>query len=189
MAAEKSHHQNCNCVLNPTVGSVHQTLSEMDFERGIWNAVVYNDVKKVKEFIENGKTMDKDNTGYTALHYAARSGNEEICRMLIAGRADVNATTNGGCTSLHRASTMGHLHIVQLLLNNKANVLLQDDDGQSALHRAAGRNHFAVCRLLLDSCSDPERKQLISLQDHRSRLAVDLLPVDANNEIKKLFEI
>lgn len=185
MAAEG--HQNCKCVLNPTVGSVHQTLSEMDFERGIWNAVIYNEVKKVKEFIENGKTMDKDNTGYTALHYAARSGNEDICRMLIAGKADVNAATNGGCTSLHRAASMGHLHIVQLLLNNKANILLQDDDGQTALHRSAVKNNFSICRLLLDS--SPDRNLLISLRDHRNRLAVDLLPVDANIEIKKLFEI
>ncbi|KAL5279420.1 ANKRD39 family protein [Megaselia abdita] len=180
-------HQNCNCVLNPTVASVHQTLSEMDFERGIWNAVIYNEVKKVKDFIASGKAMDKDNTGYTALHYAARSGNEEICGLLIAGKADVNAATNGGCTSLHRASSMGHLHIVQLLLNNKANVFLQDDDGQTALHRAAAKNNFPICRLLLDSSSD--RNLLISLRDHRHRLAFDLLPVDANVEIKKLFEI
>lgn len=180
-------HRNCNCILNPTVGSVHQTLSEMDFERGIWNAVIYNEVKRVAKFIENGRTMDKDNTGYTALHYAARSGNEEICQMLIDGKADVNATTNGGCTSLHRASSMGHLHIVQLLLNHKADVLLQDDDGQTALHRAAGKSNYSVCRLLLDSSTD--RNRLVSLRDHRNRLAVDLLPVDANNEIKKLFAI
>lgn len=180
-------HQNCKCILNPTVGSVHQTLSEMDFERGIWNAVIYNDVKKVKEFIENGKAMDKDNTGYTALHYASRSGNEEICRMLLAAKADVNAATNGGCTSLHRASTQGHLHIVKLLLNNKANVLLQDDDGQSALHRAAAKNNYQICQAILGNAPDP--KFLVDLRDHRNRLAADLLPVDANVEIKKLFEI
>lgn len=181
------NHRNCNCVLNPTVQSVHQTLSEMDFERGIWSAVIYNEVKKVEKFIANGKTMDKDNTGYTALHYAARSGNEEICKMLIGAKADVNAATNGGCTSLHRAAMMGHFDIVQLFLNHKANTLLQDDDGQTALHRAASKNNYPICQLLLDSSHD--KKLLVSLRDHRNRLAVDLLPADANIEIKKLFEI
>lgn len=180
------NHRNCKCVLNPTVGSVHQTLNEMDFERGIWNAVIYNDVKKVAKFIEDGKAMARDNTGYTALHYAARSGNEEICRMLISAKADVNAATNGGCTSLHRACSMGHLHIVQLLLNHKANILLQDDDGQTALHRAASKCNFSICQLLLDSSQS--KTQLVCLRDHRDRLAVDLLSADANIEIKKLFE-
>lgn len=52
--------------------------------------------------------MERDNFGYTALHYAARSGNEEICKMLIElGSADVNAVTKGGATALHRSAMMG----------------------------------------------------------------------------------
>lgn len=33
-----SEHNNCNCHLSSANVSVHQTLSEMDWERGIWNA-------------------------------------------------------------------------------------------------------------------------------------------------------
>lgn len=52
--------------------------------------------------------MDRDNYNYTALHYAARAGDLEICELLlIEGRAEVNAVTKGGATPLHRASSMG----------------------------------------------------------------------------------
>lgn len=52
--------------------------------------------------------MDRDNFDYTALHYAARNGNEDICHLLLEeGKADVNAVTKGGSTALHRAAMMG----------------------------------------------------------------------------------
>lgn len=52
--------------------------------------------------------MERDNCDYTALHYAARGGHEEICKLLLnVGRADVNAITKGGASALHRAAMMG----------------------------------------------------------------------------------
>ena len=52
--------------------------------------------------------MERDNCDYTALHYAARNGNEEICQLLLdEGKADVNARTKSGSTALHRAAMMG----------------------------------------------------------------------------------
>lgn len=56
--------------------------------------------------------MDRDNYDYTALHYAARAGDFEICKMLILeGQAEINAITKGGATPLHRAATMGIINI------------------------------------------------------------------------------
>lgn len=72
--------------------------------------VIYNEIDRVKDFIAKGSTMDRDNCDYTALHYAARSGNVEICKLLLnEGKADVNAVTKGGATPLHRAAMMGKL--------------------------------------------------------------------------------
>lgn len=52
--------------------------------------------------------MDRDNYDYTALHYAARAGDFEICEiLLLEGRAEVNAVTKGGATALHRAASRG----------------------------------------------------------------------------------
>lgn len=56
--------------------------------------------------------MDRDNCDYTALHYAARNGNMEICKLLLNdGKADINAVTKGGATALHRAAMMGEFYI------------------------------------------------------------------------------
>lgn len=48
-----------------------------------------------------------DNAGYTALHYAARTGNIDICKKLLYNGADINATTNGKATPLHKAAAAG----------------------------------------------------------------------------------
>lgn len=62
----------------------------------------------MREFIKKGQAMARDDCDYTALHYAARNGNEQICKVLLdEGKVDVNAVTKAGATALHRAAMMG----------------------------------------------------------------------------------
>ncbi|XP_055375546.1 ankyrin repeat domain-containing protein 39 [Condylostylus longicornis] len=172
---------NCHC--NQHFSETQQSLSEIEFERGIWNAAICNEVSRIQSFVLNGKTNDKDNYGYTALHYAARNNNEEICKMLIVeGQANVNAVTKGGVTPLHRASMMGHLNIVKLLIQNKADLLIQDEDGQTALHRASQNNHLEICEYLQKNCAD-----LIKIKDKKGNVPYDLLTAK-NKELKLLLK-
>ncbi|KAI8427852.1 hypothetical protein MSG28_002232 [Choristoneura fumiferana] len=55
--------------------------------------------KNAKEFVNM-----PDNSGYTALHYAARNGHIDICKTLIQVGANVNAQTSGLATPLHKAA-------------------------------------------------------------------------------------
>nr|XP_017016422.1 ankyrin repeat domain-containing protein SOWAHC isoform X4 [Drosophila kikkawai] len=74
-------------------------------------------------------------TGYTALHWAAKHGNEDVVK-LIAGtyKADVNARTNGGYTPLHLATQFGRDNIFELLWNvYKANRDIMDYSGNKPL--------------------------------------------------------
>ncbi|XP_035906611.1 ankyrin repeat domain-containing protein SOWAHB isoform X2 [Anopheles stephensi] len=74
-------------------------------------------------------------TGYTALHWAAKHGNEDVVK-LVAGKlkADVNARTNGGYTALHIATQFGRNDIFELLCNvYKADRDLLDWSGKKAL--------------------------------------------------------
>ncbi|XP_032591708.1 ankyrin repeat domain-containing protein 39 [Drosophila grimshawi] len=162
-----------------------QTLSDMDFDRGIWNAAIYNDVDRVREFIKKGQAMARDDCDYTALHYAARNGNEEICKLLLdEGKVDVNVVTKGGATALHRAAMMGHLNIVKLLVAQpKINLLLQDESGQSALHRAALRGQLEVCRFLLKK--EPGLKLL---KDEKDKIAFEYIMENANDDFKLLLK-
>uniref|UniRef100_A0A0A9X106 Ankyrin repeat domain-containing protein SOWAHB n=2 Tax=Lygus hesperus TaxID=30085 RepID=A0A0A9X106_LYGHE len=72
----------------------------------------------VKMAAENPKLVKfKDPNGYTALHWAAKHGNEDLIK-LIAGThaANVNAKTNGGYTPLHIAMQYGHDECYNLLV-------------------------------------------------------------------------
>ncbi|XP_023036723.2 ankyrin repeat domain-containing protein SOWAHC isoform X2 [Drosophila willistoni] len=72
---------------------------------------------------------------YTALHWAAKHGNEDVVK-LIAGtfKADVNSKTNGGYTPLHLATQFGRDNIFELLWNvYKANRDIMDWNGNKPL--------------------------------------------------------
>lgn len=97
-----------SCCDHPHSSSgVCQTLDEMEFERGIWHAAQYGELEKVEKLILRGVDV-RDKSGYTALHYAARNGHAEVCKLLLMNGANVNAVTKSGCaTALHRAASAG----------------------------------------------------------------------------------
>lgn len=142
---QKDDHE-CQCKSTTAA----QSLNEMDFERGIWSAALYNDIEKLNRFIRQGQQNDIDSNGYTALHYAARNGHYEICQSLVHSNVDVNALTrSGGTTALIRAAMMGHKNIVELLLKHRARSDIQDQDGNNALHKAAQNGHGPVIETIL----------------------------------------
>uniref|UniRef100_W8B4H7 Ankyrin repeat domain-containing protein SOWAHB n=1 Tax=Ceratitis capitata TaxID=7213 RepID=W8B4H7_CERCA len=95
----------------------------------------YQDLSKLaKEYPELVKLHDPF-TGYTALHWAAKHGNQDVVK-LIAGtyKADVNARTNGGYTPLHISMQFGRADVFELLVNvYKANRDLTDWSGNKPL--------------------------------------------------------
>lgn len=150
MNAEHTHSHNCACPSQ--YSSVVQTLDELDFERGIWAAAVDGITGKMENLLHKGTPVDiHDNLGYTALHYAARHNRDEVCKLLLAWGASVNALTRGGQTPLHRAAGSGHGHIVDILLKAQADTTIKDSDGKTALHKSAENNHMSICVALLQA--------------------------------------
>uniref|UniRef100_A0A1B6J7T6 Uncharacterized protein n=2 Tax=Homalodisca TaxID=139475 RepID=A0A1B6J7T6_9HEMI len=138
------------CSHQQTVTSVQQTLDELDFERGIWTAVLDNDESRVRALLSKGTCVDtRDNAGYTALHYAVRKGNINMCKLLLSAGASVNAVTKAGqATPLHRAAMAGHVDIVMTLLKSGADPLAKDAEGRTAADRALESQHNDVFELL-----------------------------------------
>lgn len=121
----------CNCSKTATAS---QSLDELEFERGIWTAgridigipansitinigpllstttAIDNDEHKLRSLIAKGHLHDRDSSGYTALHYAARSGHLSVCRILLDAGIAVDERTHGGVTALHRAAMMGKFY-------------------------------------------------------------------------------
>lgn len=175
-------HRQCSCS-NSKATTATQSLDELEFERGIWTAAIDNDENKLRTLIGRGHLHDRDNSGYTALHYAARSGHATICQVLLENGICVNERTNGGVTALHRAAMMGHNEIIQLLLKRSADPLLQDSDGKTALHRAAEKGHLESCRILLQHTPN-----ILSIPDCKGKTASDLVNGEMP-QIKQLEEL
>ncbi|KAM3610235.1 uncharacterized protein V6R79_001102 [Siganus canaliculatus] len=178
--ASGGHHCAC-CSLPAASPSVHQTLEEMDFERGIWSAAMDGDLDRVTSLVQKGTDPNvRDSAGYTALHYASRSGHLPVCSFLLRHGACVAPQTPGGATPLHRAAYCGHVGVVRLLLQHGAEPALCDDDGASPLHKAAERGHHEVCQLLLQHCP-----ALCSQVNRRLQLAHHLAPKPDLQELLK----
>lgn len=72
--------------------------------------------------------------GYTALHFAADKGDEDLVDLLLAHKADPNITDRRRQSPLHIAADGGEEEIVKKLVAAGADVLLEDN-----LKRTAGR--------------------------------------------------
>jgi len=83
-------------------------------------------------------------SGYTALHWAAKNGKEEVVKLLFGSKIppNVDARSHGGYTPLHIATIQGQDGIVRLLVEvYGANPNIRDYSGRKPKHYFA---HSAV---------------------------------------------
>ncbi|XP_042514914.1 ankyrin-2-like [Macadamia integrifolia] len=85
-----------------------------------------------------------------AVHAAARGGNLEILRELLADCTDVLAYKDlQGSTILHAASGRGQVEVAKYLVASFDIIASTDNQGNTALHVAAYRGHLAVLEALI----------------------------------------
>ena len=87
----------------------------------IHEAVMNDDLEKVRALLRSDPHLicARDDRDQTPLYYAS---NKEMADLLLANKADVNATNNGGRTPLLVAALHGRGDVVELLVANGANV-------------------------------------------------------------------
>ncbi|XP_071085202.1 ankyrin repeat domain-containing protein 39-like [Haliotis cracherodii] len=148
-------HTDHECSGHFSAPSAHQTLDELEFERGIWSAALNGDLTEVKRHLLKDIDADKtDKSGYTALHYASRNGHLDVVRTLVDAGAHVDvATKSGHATPLHRAAYMGHTDIVKFLLSRGADPVSRDLDEMTPLHKASERGRHECVTILLEAAS------------------------------------
>jgi ankyrin repeat protein len=136
----------------------------------------------------------RDDQGWTALAYAASSGNTAVVQWLMNQKGvNINSTDNYGSTPLARAAQGGHVEVLKLLLNRQDNSADQHDHRFcTPLAQAAMNGREETVRLLLmcknvsADAIDREGRTPISYAAARgSEVVVQLLIQSARVEVDK----
>lgn len=85
----------------------------------------------VKALIAKGAEVNRP--GWTPLHYAAASGNNEIVQILLDKSAYIDAESPNKTTPLMMAARAGHIYTVKLLLDEGADATLKNELGMTAI--------------------------------------------------------
>ncbi|MCU0897267.1 MAG: ankyrin repeat domain-containing protein [Burkholderiales bacterium] len=101
----------------------------------------------VVELLYN-KGAEINHSGWTPLHYCAWESKTEVCRFLVAKKADVNARAPNDSTPLMVASRQGAQEVVRLLLANGANPNLESDRGMTAMELALKAGNTDIADML-----------------------------------------
>eukprot|EP01089_Gocevia_fonbrunei_P000758 TRINITY_DN10742_c0_g1_i1.p1 TRINITY_DN10742_c0_g1~~TRINITY_DN10742_c0_g1_i1.p1 ORF type:complete len:160 (-),score=33.40 TRINITY_DN10742_c0_g1_i1:125-604(-) len=133
-----------------------QGLEELEFDRGLWSAAMEGNVDRLRELIGRGKNVNEtDTSGFTALHYAARSGYLEACKYLVLNGANVNSKTQETkVTPLHRAAYCARDDICKFLISKGSKISEQDSDGLTPLHKAVIEHNKSTVQLLISLGAD-----------------------------------
>jgi ankyrin repeat protein len=83
--------------------------------------------------------------GWTALHYAAAGGHDEIVALLLDKSAYIDAASPNKTTPIMMAAYRGHIYTVKLLLDEGADATLKNEQGMTAIDiaRKIGREDIA----------------------------------------------
>jgi ankyrin repeat protein len=107
-------------------------------------AIFDKNVKTARALILGGAYINaqdgNENGGMTPLMLAAKEGLEDVCALLIAKGANIDARDGGGMTALMWAVQEDNEDICGLLVQKYADVRIQDEDGDTAVARVQSQN-------------------------------------------------
>ena len=127
-------------------------MTQEELNVALIRAVRAGNLQQVEELYAQGADItQKDNEGWTPLHFACRySNNRYIVSRLLARGADITQKNKGGATPLHLACCNANLEVVICLLKKGSDITQKDNEGWTPLHFACryGNNPDIVSRLL-----------------------------------------
>lgn len=158
-------------------GSIHEAVKTADEDR-IYELLDANPLL-VNSTFSYGLTPE--NYNMTPLHWAARMGYENIAKILIARKANINAQTSTGRTPLHMACIRGYKNIVELLIAKGADINIKDNFGSTPLHYAVTNGSLDVIKLLIRHNAN------IIDKDNSGNTSIHLASLFGKNAVIKLF--
>lgn len=130
--------------------------SDIDFPRGLQQAVKWGYVSVVQGFMENNiDTTIVGSSGKAALHLAAERGDVITVLMLLEHGADVSQADCYGRTALHYAVKGKDTELLKTLAESCGEAMnKQDNHGETALHYASMGQDSSKLYLLLKHGAD-----------------------------------
>lgn len=111
----------------------------------------------VSELLKYKIDVNKPNgDGWTALKYAAKSGELDMAKQLIKAGASVDQADNDGWTPLMNACNEGHDDVIKFLIKSGAKVNARAKNGGTALSFAEENDCRTAVKILLAAGADPE---------------------------------
>ena len=125
-------------------------------------AMILENDDMVEFLMARGAVFDqahRDMRGFTALHYAAVAGNQEIARQYLVGGGNVNARDGVyEFSPLHYAARFGNKEIAEALIANGADIKAKDKWGYQPMHWAAYHDRPEIVELLIAKGADVNAK-------------------------------
>jgi len=139
--------------INPKTFEAYKKIKTYGSNQAVIDATLSQNIKILKILITNGANIESTYyDGDTSLLIACDVGSEEVVKILLETKANVNVT-NKKINPLILSSYHGHVKIVKLLLKFQASLEARDYN-DTALTTASRRNHFEIVSLLLKAKAD-----------------------------------
>ncbi len=104
-----------------------------------------------------------DCMGWTALHYAAKSGSLECVKLLIKNGAKIDQANVDDQTPLRFAAQSGHFDCMKYLLDNGAELNKKNQYGSTVLHFAVMGGNSECINYLIDNGLDLNKENMLGI--------------------------
>ncbi len=137
------------------------SFAHADFAE-IHDAIMFNDIDKVKNLIENdlADIDEPTGSGLTPLHIAIKVRSIDIATYLLGKGADIDSADDQGYTPLHLAVKKKRILLVKFLVNKGANTNVKNKYGITPLHQAAFSDQLEIVEYLISHGANPKIKNI-----------------------------
>jgi len=171
------------CLLNDgkadaNIKSIHELMTPLHVSS--WNGHL-NIVKHLIDKSE-ARVVDASEFGYTALHYACKNGQLEVCKYICKKGIDVNIINDEDQTALLLAAKHGKIDVVSFLLTIP-HIQINKIDLQhcTPLHHACWEGYNDIVILLLQS------NAALTIKDVYGRSPLDVCKTPESKNIIKTY--